>query len=183
MSSAAEASIASEEEPERVAEAAVAAAAAARPCALGAAGDSSAPGAPGPLAAHRPRTPRSTPWGAAGFLIADVSRCGQVIGMGVTCGLHRNQDDQATCKKTLNFGAENLSAADCTLRLKRWLLRGLEISPYGALCRDAHKAIDPRNDCIDGVSAENIDAEIDRLWAAWCGSYPDVTRQSVARGL
>lgn len=68
------------------------------------------------------------------------------------------------CKKVLTFGAEALTLAETTLRLKRWLIVGLALCPYGQSARHAHRDIDARTDCEAGLPLEQLDAA---LLAGW----------------
>ena len=56
---------------------------------------------------------------------------GEIIGCGATCGRHVDSEgDTATCKKQVTIGRSGLSARDLTLRLKRWLIAGLDDSHW-----------------------------------------------------
>ena len=59
------------------------------------------------------------------FYLAPIYSEGVRTGYGAICGLHHNSDDAPGiyCRKALTIG--ELSEEDCRLRLKRWLLAGL----------------------------------------------------------
>ena len=81
--------------------------------------------------------------------------------------MHKNEEDNhyGKCKKTLNFGkgADKLTEDDVLLRLKRWMLKGLEQSLSSGLvvsARSAHQAVDARWECDHGASSEEVDARL-----------------------
>ena len=56
---------------------------------------------------------------------------GEIIGCGATCGGHVDEEgDTATCKKQVAFGKSGLTTRDLILRLKRWLIAGLDDSHW-----------------------------------------------------
>jgi hypothetical protein len=64
-------------------------------------------------------------WGTCGFSLAPVYRAGVQVGYGAKCGRHRNIGEihgDVECKKSVTFGAAELTEATCILRLKRWLV-------------------------------------------------------------
>lgn len=66
---------------------------------------------------------RGVRWGP--FLLSPIVPQGGQTGWGAICGLHHNRGDGSgsRCKKALSMG--RLSHSACILRLKRWLLAGL----------------------------------------------------------
>ncbi len=60
--------------------------------------------------------------------------------MGIICGLHRNGEGESRteCKKSLTFGASELTKAEAILRLKRWLVAGLDDADWPAATRQKH---------------------------------------------
>ena len=80
----------------------------------------------------RPKNKRGIPWGRGKWKLAEIwNSTGQIIGCGATCGRHVDSEgDTATCKKQVTFGRSGLSARDLTLRLKRWLIAGLDDSHW-----------------------------------------------------
>ena len=71
------------------------------------------------------REERATAWGP--FAIAKIYNHGLFIGFGATCGRHRDPASATRCKKSVTFGREALSAEELVVRLKRWLLAGVEL--------------------------------------------------------
>ena len=80
----------------------------------------------------RPKNKRGIPWGRGKWKLAEIwNSTGQIIGCGATCGRHVDSEgDTATCKKQVTIGRSGLSARDLTLRLKRWLIAGLDDSHW-----------------------------------------------------
>ena len=78
------------------------------------------PPAPGKRAALR----RGEAWGS--FFISPLYRNGVHVGWEGLCNLHQDSHDKqgASCKKSL--AKAHLSDAECKLRLKRWLVAGLD---------------------------------------------------------
>ena len=76
--------------------------------------------APGKRAALR----RGEAWGS--FFISPLYRSGVHVGWEGLCNLHQDSHDKqgTSCKKSLAKG--HLSDAECKLRLKRWLVAGLD---------------------------------------------------------
>lgn len=132
-----------------------------------------APAEPMPAPAA-PRQPRGVQWGPAGFSLAPIVSHGQNTGYGATCFLHCNHGDANSrlCKKTLNFGAEGLSPEECIVRLKRWLIAGLQIDPNNHDARDMHRMVDARHECSHGVDPEQLDQHLVTAWAAWRAAHP-----------
>lgn len=125
---------------------------------------------------RRARVKRTNPWGPddAPFGVAPIAEKGVcVIGMGATCFLHSNSSDEHSrmCKKALTFGAEGVTPDEATIRVKRWLIRGLQLDPNLPDCRSLHRDIDARRDCAAGPPAEDLDATVARDWAVWQRHY------------
>ncbi len=80
-----------------------------------------------PAAARAPPMGRAFAWGP--FSIAKIFSGGTHVGYGATCGRHHDMEKSIAtpCKKAVTFGkAAQLSEAECILRLKRWLVAGME---------------------------------------------------------
>ena len=60
------------------------------------------------------------------FPIAEIRSVGELIGYGVTCGRHWNDDDDGgtRCKRVVTFGKSGLSSEELQRRLKRWWVAG-----------------------------------------------------------
>ena len=82
------------------------------------------------------------------------------VGWGANCHRHNNPDDgaRARCKKSLGYGADALTDAQCQLHLKRWLIAGLSISTDEPNARSLHLEVDARFECSVGLN----EAECDR---------------------
>ena len=74
------------------------------------------------------RQRRSEAWGV--FHLGPIYSQGVQTGYGAICGLHQNSDDAPGiyCRKALT--TSELSEEDCRLRLKRWLVAGLQDSDW-----------------------------------------------------
>ena len=80
-----------------------------------------------------------------------------------TCGLHHNSNDKTgvVCRRSLP--QKDLSEAECKLRLKRWLVAGLdEPNKHGDNARSLHVAKGgPRlNHFATGLSEEELDRRV-----------------------
>ena len=93
------------------------------------------PGSPDSL---RPGTARKhkrgIPWGVGGWQLAEIANAsGEIIGCGAICKNHVDHaGDTVTCKKHVTFGKSGLTSQDLMLRLKRWLIAGLDDSNWDA---------------------------------------------------
>ena len=110
---------------------------------------------------------RGVRWGA--FLLSPIVPQGGQTGWGAICGLHHNRGDGSgsRCKKALSMG--RLSHSACILRLKRWLLAGLndaELSVQNA--RSDHVAMGgPGLQAFaEGPSEEEMDEKIRQYTAS-----------------
>ena len=121
------------------------------------------PHAPG--VAKRARQPRGIPWGNSGWMLAEIKSDGRLIGCGATCKMHHTPGQDSMCKKSVSIGNSGLTRADLMLRLKRWLIAGLDDADWDTE--------DPRaehigmggtymKDFADGLS----EAECDRIAGA-----------------
>ena len=110
----------------------------------------------------RPKKRRGIPWGCGRWQLAEIwNSAGEIIGCGATCGRHVDSDgDTATCKKQVTFGKSGLSTRDLTLRLKRWLIVGLDDSDWDEEGRRSmHVSQGGRfmHEFADGLSEEDCD--------------------------
>ena len=87
-------------------------------------------------AAPAQRSRRAFAWGV--FRISPLFSQGHQIGWEASCNMHQNTGDcvGTSCKKAINQGG--LSEEDCMLRLKRWLVAGLEDSSWDASRARSH---------------------------------------------
>ena len=91
---------------------------------------------------------------------------GHARGFTVTCRLHMDVGDvsRGRCKRSLNLGVGpgELSEVEIKTRLKRWLLRGAELSleSRGATSRTDHAQVDARHDCGAGLEGHALDARL-----------------------
>ena len=104
---------------------------------------------------------RAVAWGV--FQLAPIYNRGQHTGWGAMCNLHSDAADRANvaCKKARTKGA--LSDNECQLRLKRWLVAGLDDSSWpkdGA--RSAHVSLGGVQlaHFAHGLSAQQLDARV-----------------------
>ena len=84
------------------------------------------PPPPGLPAAGRQKA--SEPWGTGSWDIAPIKRKsdGVVTGCGAHCRGHLDQGATLVCKKAVTFGKSGLSYDILRLRIKRWLVAGLD---------------------------------------------------------
>ena len=121
-----------------------------------------------------PRVAQSMAWGehlGCQFSVAKVwcAKTESFIGWGATCRLHCDRSDgpRACCKKTLNYGREQLSDDELETRLKRWLLLGLDVEPCHVTARSNHRDIATRAELGSGVAPEELDSALAAKWADW----------------
>lgn len=116
---------------------------------------------------QRPKTKqrRGRIWGTnPAFQIAPIHAAGSSVptGWGAICGLHTDPANPSLqCKKAMT--KSGLSDEECQLRLKRWLVQGLDSSGWGSNKRESHVS-------LGGVQlshfAEGLgEASLDRLVA------------------
>lgn len=91
--------------------------------------------------AARPRQARAEIWGP--FQLAPIFPNGVFSAWGATCGRHRNPGSKLQCRKTCTFagGALGITAAQAKVRLKRWLLAGVNDAQWPAWKRDYHRSL------------------------------------------
>ena len=84
------------------------------------------------VAGDGPRDRRGEKWGHPGYgwELAEIwsKKKGCVIGYGATCRNHLDHADPpgTVCKKSVTIGKSGLTIADLKLRMKRWLIAGLD---------------------------------------------------------
>ena len=103
------------------------------------------------------RKKRSIPWGP--FSLAEISSHGVIVGMGATCGLHVDPCCQTECKKAVRFGQGCLPKETLVLRLKRWLVAGLEDDAWDGPKRATHVGMGGTGlaDFATGLSSDELD--------------------------
>ena len=102
-------------------------------------------------------------WGSGKWEIALIEPRGQgVTGVGARCLEHHNPDDNKECKKHVTIGTSGLDVATLTLRLKRWLVAGLDdehwderkqakhVSMGGQFCKEFEHGLGP--DALDRIA-------------------------------
>ena len=95
-------------------------------------------------------------------MLAETHSGGRLIGCGATCKNHFTPGSHSVCKKSVTIGLSGLSKADLLLRLKRWLICGLDDADWGGEDpRAEHISMGGRHmeDFADGLS----EAECDRI--------------------
>ena len=108
------------------------------------------------------RDKRGFPWGNGDWQLAEIYSKGRLVGCGATCKGHFTLGSDATCKKSVTFGTSGLSRDDLMLRLKRWLIAGLDDADWEEDDpRAEHIAMGGKflRDFADGLS----EAECDRI--------------------
>ena len=91
----------------------------------------------GPVAEAAPppvadRQQRGIPWGNGEWQLAEIHSKGRLVGCGATCKGHFTPGSDRVCKQSVSFGDSGLTRADLMLRLKRWLIEGLNDADWGA---------------------------------------------------
>ena len=110
----------------------------------------------------RRKTKRGITWGIAGWQLAEIANSsGAIIGCGAICGDHHDDaEDTRTCKKQVTIGRSGLTTRDLMLRLKRWLIAGLDDSDWeGDRRRSMHVSLGGKflQDFAEGLSEEACD--------------------------
>ena len=59
-------------------------------------------------------------------MLAEIHSNGRLTGFGATCKGHITPGRISICKHNVSIGASGLTRADLMLRLKRWLVAGLD---------------------------------------------------------
>ena len=73
------------------------------------------------------RSHASVPWGNGEWALADIlNKEKEIIGVGAHCKCHATPGDDAICKKAVFIGKSGLSVQTLRLRMKRWLVAGLD---------------------------------------------------------
>ena len=108
----------------------------------------------------RTHTARAIPWGP--WELAPVVPAGGQTGWGAMCKGHLDRNGSKTaCKKQVSLGGrDNLGHAECILRLKRWLLAGLDDESWPRNCmRATHVGMGGRGleDFANGMTEEQMD--------------------------
>ena len=69
----------------------------------------------------------SVPWGTGVWALADITGPGkEIIGVGAFCKCHDSPGIRSICKKQVTIGKSGLSVKTLQLRMKRWLVAGLD---------------------------------------------------------
>ena len=94
---------------------------------------------------------------------AEIHNEGQFVGCGATCRNHVNTGERGAviCKKMVTLGSNSgLSCSDLMLRLKRWLIAGLDDTDWEEDCkRTKHVSMGGRHmrEFAEGFSEEVCD--------------------------
>ena len=99
--------------------------------------------APQPPAPERASRRKRVIWEAfpgSPMAISEYRPGGVLTGYGAQCCRHNDVGDVAgsICKKVLTFGQQGLTPEQCVLYLKRWLLKGKDVSVDGESSRTNH---------------------------------------------
>ena len=103
-------------------------------------------------------------WGSSpAFQIAAIHAAGSVepTGFGAICGMHHDPANPTLqCKKAMSCGG--LTAEECKLRLKRWLVAGLDSAGWGANRRESHVSMGgvQLSHFAEGLSLEDLDRAV-----------------------
>ena len=120
------------------------------------------PPPPAPHSSTRARARVAEPWGKSHWSLAPVRNAqGITIGYGATCKDHVDAAfPLRECKKQVTIGKSGLSLATLKLRMKRWLIAGLDDSDWDAdTMRMHHIGIGGTHMCelANGLSEEECD--------------------------
>ena len=116
------------------------------------------------VAPRRRNVRRGQVWGSSpAFQIAPIHAAGSVepTGFGAICGMHRDPANPTLqCKKAMPCGG--LSPDECKLRLKRWLVAGLESGKWGVNKRESHVSMGgvQLSHFAEGLSLEDLDRAV-----------------------
>ena len=83
-----------------------------------------------------------------------------IIGIGGRCKMHKNAGCELECKKQVTIGESGLSLETLRLRMKRWLLAGIDDSDWDAdALRTTHVNMGGiyLSDFAEGLSEEACD--------------------------
>ena len=72
------------------------------------------------------RNKRGVAWGNGDWHLAEIYSKGRLVGCGATCKGHLTPGSDTVCKKSVTIGTSGLTREDLMLRLKRWLVAGLD---------------------------------------------------------
>eukprot|EP00435_Cladocopium_sp_Y103_P068784 s554_g32.t1 len=103
-------------------------------------------------------------WGTCpAFQLAPIHADGSVAatGWGAICGRHTDPSRPGlTCKKAM--GNRGLTDEQCQLRLKRWLVQGLDDADWGPNKRESHVSMGGVQMCqfAEGLSSADLDAAV-----------------------
>ena len=129
-------------------------------------------GKPAGPAAHAKANERVVEWWDGRFPFARIMGPGeQIIGWGVTCGLHTNADGRCAgtpCKKSVTIGRSGLSELEAAKRLKRWLVTAQFHALEPASERQSHVAkggVQLREYASGTAGWEDLDPDLDILLA------------------
>ena len=114
---------------------------------------------------NRTNQRRGVPWGP--FILSPIVPKTGHSGWGAICGMHkdRGEGQNSLCKKAVSMGT-TLSNADCILRLKRWLIAGMDDSEFPRhRMRSHHVSLGGvgLGAFAHGMSEEELDARVTQL--------------------
>ena len=127
--------------------------------------ESSVDDAPPVPGAPEERAKAGERWGTGHWQLAIVNDrvLGVPKGAGATCNCHHNADDGRTCKKNVTIGRSGLTLAELQLRLKRWLIAGLDSDTWvGDNFQEQHVAMGGRQ-FLEALSHGLSEEECDRI--------------------
>ena len=109
------------------------------------------------------RVKAGEPWGTGAWRLSVHAKDGEVWALGATCECHKNAGDNRVCKKFVTLGTSGVSAAEMTVRLKRWLVAGLESDDWeGGGIQRQHVAVGGRSFLAE-LSEGIAEADLNRI--------------------
>ena len=90
------------------------------------------PPPPPPPAHFRKRRDAAQPYGTGRWELTDIRQNGVVIGYGSNCRDHLDEGSNLICKKAVTIGKSGLSIDVLRLRMKRWLIEGIDDADWPA---------------------------------------------------
>ena len=121
-------------------------------------------GEPAPRQPRRQNQRRGHVWGSCpAFQLAPIHADGSLVptGWGAICGRHVDPGrPNLQCKKAMSN--RGLSDEECQLRLKRWLVQGLDDQAWGSNKREAHVSMGgaQMSQYADGLCSADLDAAV-----------------------
>ena len=116
---------------------------------------------PAEPAASGRRSNVGVPWGCGNWTLAEIKKNGVICAFGAHCKDHHTPGSSRVCKKHVSIGGSGLDLATLRLRMKRWLVAGLDSDEWETDDQRAyHIAMGDYylEDFADGLTEPELDA-------------------------